>query len=221
MKLIIRALIKFGVGSGFTAALLFFSAGTVHWMNGWIFLSVLFIPMFCAGIVMMVKNPELLGKRLDGKEKQTEQKTVIMLSGIMFIAGFLLAGFNYRFEWLLLPSWITWAATVIFLFSYALYGEVLRENVFLSRTIQIQKGQTVVDTGLYGIIRHPMYMVTILLFLSMPLILGCIWSFLIFLTYPLIIAKRIRNEEEVLKKGLEGYEAYCKKVRYRLIPGIW
>ena len=221
MKLMINALIKFGVGSGFTAALLFFSAGTLHWMNGWIFMSVLFIPMFCAGIVMMVKNPELLRRRLDAKEKQMEQKTVVMLSGIMFIAGFLLAGFNYRFEWLLLPSWITWGATAIFLFAYALYGEVLRENAFLSRTIQVQKGQTVVDTGLYGIVRHPMYVVTILLFLSMPLILGWIWSLLIFLTYPLIITKRIRNEEKVLKEELEGYEAYCKKVRYRLIPGIW
>lgn len=221
MKLTILALTKFMMGACMIAALLFLPAGTLHWVNGWIFMSVLFIPMFCAGIVMLVKNPQLLQKRLDAKEKQSEQKTVIALSSLMFIVGFLLAGFNYRFEWQILPSWITWAAAVIFVFAYALYAEVLRENTYLSRTIQVQEGQTVVDTGLYGIVRHPMYAVTLLLFLSMPLILGSFVSFLIFLTYPFIIAKRIRNEEEVLKKELAGYEAYCQKVRYRLIPRIW
>ena len=184
-------------------------------------MGLLFVPMFIAGIVMMVKSPNLLRSRLDAKEKESEQRLVVALSGVMFLSGFIMAGLNYRFNWIQLPNSIVIVASVIFLLSYILYGEVLRENVFLSRTIEVQKEQKVIDTGLYGIVRHPMYLITLFLFLSMPLILGSLISFLIFLIYPFIIVKRINNEEKVLEKELTGYKEYKKKVKYKLIPFIW
>lgn len=170
---------------------------------------------------MMFKNQELLKKRLQAKEQQPEQSLVIKLSGLMYITGFVIAGVNFRFQWFMLPDWTAWAGAGVFLFSYLLYAEVLRENTYLSRTVEVQSGQKVIDTGLYGIVRHPMYSVTVILFLSVPLVLGSAFSFLIFLTYPVIIAKRIKNEEEVLEKGLDGYAAYKKKVKYKLIPFVW
>lgn len=201
--------------------LLFLSAGTFHWRNAWLFMGILFIPMFFAGIVMMLKNPELLKKRLNAKEQQSEQQLVIKLSGLMFVIGFVTAGLNFRFQWIILPNYVSWIAVGIFLLSYLLYAEVLRENTYLSRTVEVQENQKVIDTGLYGIVRHPMYSVTVILFLSMPLVLGSVISFVIFLAYPVIIAKRIRNEEYVLETELEGYTEYKNKVRYRLIPFIW
>ena len=190
-------------------------------MNGWLFMGILFIPMFLAGIVMMLKNPALLEKRLDAKEEQGDQSLVVKLSGLMFLAGFVVAGLGYRFGWYMLPKWAVIAAAVVFIASYGLYAEVMRENTYLSRTIEVQENQKVVDTGLYGIVRHPMYAVTLLLFLSMPLVLGSVYSFVIFLVYPVLIAKRIKGEEELLEKELEGYTEYKKKVKYRLIPYIW
>ena len=221
MKLVLNALTKYLFGVVITGLLLFLPAGTAKWINGWVFMVILFGPMMVVGIVLLVKNPDLLRKRLDAKENQSEQKVVFLISSLMFIAGFVLAGLNYRFGWLIMPFWISLAAAVIFLIAYGLYGEVLRENTYLSRTVRVEEHQTVIQTGLYGIVRHPMYSVTLLLFLSMPLVLGCLWSFLIFLFYPIILAKRIKNEEQVLKMELPGYVDYCKKVRYRLIPGIW
>ncbi len=220
-KLFLQALSKFFCGVIAVGALLFLPAGTLWWLNGWVFMGILFIPMFCAGIVMMFKNPELLKKRLNAKEKQTEQQLVIKLSGLMFIAGFIAAGLDFRFRWTTPPLWLSWAASAVFLLAYLLYAEVLRENTYLSRTVEVQKNQKVIDTGLYGIVRHPMYSVTLLLFLSMPLVLGSVVSFVIFLAYPVIIVKRIRNEEKVLEAELAGYAEYKKKVRYRLIPFIW
>ena len=220
-KLFIQALTKFLLGVVIIGALIFIPAGTFEYWNGWLFMGLLFIPMFIAGIVLMVKNPELLQKRLNAKEKETEQKTVILLSGLMFLSGFILAGLNYRFDWLELPNIVVIFSSVLFVISYILYAEVLRENTYLSRTIEVQENQKVIDTGLYGIVRHPMYAVTILLFLTIPLILGSIISFIIFLVYPIIIAKRIKNEEEVLEKDLQGYSEYKKKVKYRIIPFIW
>lgn len=220
-KLFIQAIAKFFIGVIVIGALLFLSAGTFQWLNGWIFMGILFIPMFFAGIVMMLKNPELLKKRLNAKEKQTEQQLVIKLSGLMFAAGFIIAGLDFRFRWTAPPEWLSWAAAAVFLLSYLLYAEVLRENTYLSRTVEVQENQKVIDTGLYGIVRHPMYSVTLVLFLSMPLVLGSVVSFVIFLAYPVIIVKRIRNEEKVLEEELEGYAEYKKKVRYRLIPFIW
>lgn len=170
---------------------------------------------------MIIKSPELLEKRLNAQEQQSEQNLVIKLSGLMFVAGFIMAGINFRFQWIVLPDWVSWAGAVVFLFSYLFYAEVLRENTYLSRTVEIQKGQKVIDTGLYGVIRHPMYSATIILFLSMPLVLGSVISFVIFLTYPVIIAKRIRNEEAVLEKGLEGYAEYKRRVKYKVIPFVW
>ena len=221
MKLVLNALTKYLFGVVITGLLLFLPAGTAKWINGWVFMVILFGPMMVVGIVLLVKNPDLLRKRLDAKENQSEQKVVFLISSLMFIAGFVLAGLNYRFGWLIMPFWISLAAAVIFLIAYGLYGEVLRENTYLSRTVRVEEHQTVIQTGLYGIVRHPMYSVTLLLFLSMPLVLGCLWSFFIFLFYPIILAKRIKNEEQVLKMELPGYVDYCKKVRYRLIPGIW
>lgn len=221
MKLFCNAMIKFLAGVTITGLLLFLPAGTARWPEGWIFMAVLFIPMLIAGMVMFVKNPDLLRSRLDAKEKQSEQKTVILFSGLMFITGFLLAGLNYRFSWLILPGWVSKVAVVLFFIAYALLGEVLRENSYLSRTIQVQSDQKVVDTGLYGIVRHPMYAVTLLLFLSMPLVLGSLCSLPVFLLYPFLLVKRIRNEEQMLREQLSGYPAYCEKVRYRMIPGIW
>lgn len=220
-KLFLQALVKFSCGVIAVGALLFLPAGTLWWLNGWVFMGILFIPMFCAGIVMMLKNPELLKKRLNAKEKQTEQQLVVKLSGLMFIAGFIAAGLDFRFRWTTPPLWISWAASAVFLLAYLLYAEVLRENTYLSRTVEVQENQKVIDTGLYGIVRHPMYSVTLLLFLSMPLVLGSVVSFVIFLAYPVIIVKRIRNEEKVLEAELAGYAEYKKKVRYRLIPFIW
>lgn len=220
-KLFCQGIIKFLAGLLILAALLFLSAGSFAYWQAWLFLGILFIPMFCAGIVMMFKNPELLRKRLNAKEEQTEQKEVILLSGLMFLASFIVAGLNFRFRWIVLPDQVSYAAAFVFLFAYALYAEVLRENTYLSRTIEVQENQKVVDTGLYGIVRHPMYMTTFLLFLSMPLVLGSVISFVIMLAYIPIIAKRIRNEEEVLENGLEGYTEYKNRVRYKVIPFLW
>ena len=216
-----QAMGKYLFGVVLVGALLFLPAGTFDYWQGWLLMGVLFIPMFLAGLVMLKKNPDLLRRRLQAKEEEGEQKTVILLSGLMFLAAFVVAGLCRRFDRFLLPSWASWAAALLFLLAYALYGEVLRENEYLSRTIRVQEGQKVVDTGLYGIVRHPMYAATLLLFLAMPLILGSVFSFLILLAYPLIIAKRIRNEEQVLERELEGYREYMEKVRFRLIPGVW
>ena len=220
-KLFFQALGKFFAGLIVVSALLFVPAGTLKWSAAWLFLGILFVPMFAAGIVMMIRNPALLEKRLSAKEEQKEQKTVILLSGLMFLSAFVAAGLNYRFGWVPLPDWVSWAAAGLFLAAYLLYAEVLRENVFLSRTIEVQENQKVVDTGLYGVVRHPMYSATLLLFLSMGLVLGSVISFVILLCYIPIIVKRIRNEEKVLLDGLQGYSEYRKKVKYRLIPFIW
>ena len=220
-KLFIQAIIKFLLGVILVGLLIFLPAGTVSYANGWLLMGILFIPMFFAGIVMMFKNPELLKKRLNAKEKQQEQNMVVKLSGLMFLVGFILAGLGFRFGWDPLPKGVTIGAAVVFLIAYLLYAEVLRENTYLSRTIEVQEDQKVIDTGLYGIVRHPMYSATVLLFLSMPLVLGSLYSFLIFLAYPFIIAKRIVHEEAFLEKELSGYREYKQKVRYRLIPYIW
>lgn len=220
-ELFLQAIIKFTAGVILVGILIFLPAGTFAYSQGWIFMTILFVPMFAAGIVMMLKNPDLLRKRLNAKEKQAEQSMVVKLSGLMFLVGFVLAGLNFRFGWIILPGWVSKVAAVFFLLSYLLYAEVLRENTYLSRTIEVQENQKVIDTGLYGIVRHPMYSATVILFLSMPLVLGSIISFVVFLAYPLIIAKRIRNEEEVLEEGLEGYKDYKKKVKYRLVPFVW
>ena len=220
-KLFVEAIAKFSLGVVLVGALIFLPAGTLAFSNGWLLMGVLFVPMFVAGLVMLAKDPNLLRSRLDAKEKAKEQDLVIKLSGLMFLAGFVIAGLDYRFGWLPLPKAVSVVATVVFLISYALYAEVLRENAYLSRTIQVQEGQKVVDTGLYGIVRHPMYFATVLLFLSIPLVLGSLYAFLIFLVYPFIIAKRIRHEEEFLAQELQGYEAYRQKVKYRMIPFVW
>ena len=220
-ELFFQAILKFMAGVVLLGLLLFLPAGTLHYWNAWLLMGILFIPMFFAGIVMMFKNPDLLQKRLNAKEKENEQSLVIKLSGLMFILGFVAAGLNFRFQWIVLPGWVSWAAAVVFLLAYLLYAEVLRENTYLSRTIEVQENQTVIDTGLYGIVRHPMYSVTIILFLAMPLVLGSLLSFVIFLVYPFIIAKRISNEEKVLEEGLAGYGEYKKKVKYKVIPFLW
>ena len=221
MKLLLSAIAKFALGVVLIGALLFLPAGTMHYPQGWLLMGILFIPMFIAGLVMMAKNPALLRSRLNAKEKQREQSLVVKLSGLMFLVGFVLAGLSYRFGWLMLPRWVNIVGAVLFLMSYALYAEVLRENTWLSRTIEVQEGQQVVSDGLYGVIRHPMYAVTVTLFLSMPLVLGSALAFAVFLAYPFIIAKRIRNEEEVLSRELKGYAEYKQKVKWRLIPFIW
>ena len=220
-KLFSEAILKFSLGVVLVGALIFLPAFTWNYPGGWRLMAVLFIPMFLAGLVMMAKSPALLRSRLDAKEKEKEQSQVVKFSGLMFLVGFLLAGFNFRFGWILLPEWVSWLGCVLFLGSYALYGEVLRENAYLSRTIQVQEGQTVVDTGLYGIVRHPMYFATVILFLSMPLILGSVPTFIVFLAYPFLIAKRIANEEQVLEAELKGYREYKEKVKYRMIPFLW
>jgi protein-S-isoprenylcysteine O-methyltransferase Ste14 len=220
-KLFSQAVLKFALGALLVGLLVFLPAGTIHFLNGWLFMGILFIPMFFAGVVMMVKNPMLLKSRLDAKEEEKEQSLVVKLSGLMFLVGFIIAGLDYRFGWCILPKSVSIVASLIFLIAYCLYAEVLRENTYLSRTIEVQENQKVVDTGLYGIVRHPMYAVTLLLFMSMPLVLGSVFSFIIFLAYPFIIAKRIRHEEEFLEKELDGYAEYKKKVKYRLIPFIW
>jgi protein-S-isoprenylcysteine O-methyltransferase Ste14 len=220
-KLFIQAIAKFFLGVILVGVLVFWPAGTLAFYNGWLFMAVLFIPMFGAGIVMMFKNPELLQKRLNAKEKRGEQALVVKLSGLMFLAGFVVAGLNFRFDWYMVPRGVSVGATVVFLIAYLLYAEVLRENTYLSRTIEVQEGQKVIDTGLYGIVRHPMYSVTLLLFLAMPFILGSVYSFVIFLAYPFIIAARIRNEEQLLEQELAGYKEYKQKVKYRMIPFVW
>lgn len=221
VKLFIEAICKFLLGVILVGLLIFLPAGTVDYFGGWLFMGVLFVPMFCAGVVMMLKNPELLKKRLIAKEKQKEQSAVIKLSGLVFIAGFVLCGLEVRFGWYKLPLWVTILGTVIFLFAYILYAEVLRENTYLSRTIEVQKDQKVIDTGLYGIVRHPMYMAVVLLFLSIPLVLGSLYAFILFLAFPFILAIRIKHEEEFLEKELNGYKDYKNKVKFRLIPYIW
>lgn len=220
-KLFFEAILKYFSGVVLLGLLLFLPAGTLSYWNAWLLMGILFIPMLFAGILMMLKNPDLLRKRLNAKEKESEQSLVIKLSGLMFLLGFVIAGLSFRYQWLMLPNWVSWMAAVAFLLSYALFGEVLRENTYLSRTIEVQDNQKVIDTGLYGIVRHPMYSATIVLFLSMPLVLDSLLSFVVFLTYPAIIAKRIRNEEDVLERELDGYTAYKEKVRYKVIPFLW
>ena len=220
-KLFVNGTVKFLSGLILVALPLFLSAGSFSYWNAWLFMGILFIPMFIAGLILMKKNPYLLEKRLNAKEEQSEQKTVIALSGIMFLLGFVVAGLDYRFQWIKLPEWLVIVGAVVFLIAYGLYAEVLRENTYLSRTIEVQENQKVIDTGLYGIVRHPMYAVTFVLFLSMPIVLGSVISFIIFLAYPFIIAGRIKNEEKVLEEGLAGYKEYKQKVKYRLVPFIW
>lgn len=220
-KLFAGAIAKYLLGIVLVGLLIFLPAGSLTFWGGWLLMGILFVPMFFAGIVMMRKNPALLESRLNAKETQREQSTVVKLSGLMFLAGFVVAGLGFRFHWYMLPMGVSIGAAVLFLFAYILYAEVLRENTYLSRTITVQQGQTVIDTGLYGIVRHPMYSVTLVLFLSMPIVLGSVHAFLIFLVYPFIIAKRIRHEEELLEKELSGYREYKQKVKFRLIPFIW
>ena len=220
-KLFAQALLKFAAGVVVMGLLLFLPAGTFAWWQGWLLMGILFVPMFVAGFVMMAKAPDLLRKRLNNDEEEDEQKVVVVLSGLMFIAAFVVAGLGVRFSWPMLPDWASWAGAVLFLASCAPCAEVRRENAYLSRTIEVQEGQHVVDTGLYGIVRHPMYSATVVLFLSMPLVLGSVPAFAIMLVYLPIIAKRIRNEEQVLRAGLEGYEEYTHRVKWRLVPHVW
>ena len=217
----VSANIKFLMGLVLVGLLLFLPAGTIHYPCGWLLVAVLFVPMFIAGVVMLFRSPQLLEKRLDAKEKEAEQKSVVALSGVMFIVAFVVAGLNFRYSWTVMPSWAVWSAVAVFLLSYIMYAEVLRENAYLSRTIGVQENQKVIDTGLYGMVRHPMYSATILMFLSMPLVLGSLPSFVIMLAYIPLIAKRIRNEEAVLLEGLNGYADYCSRVKYKIIPFIW
>ena len=216
-----QAMIKFFSGVLLVGLRLFLPAGTLYFRRAWLLMGILFIPMFLAGLVMLFKSPELLRRRLKARESEGEQRTVIALSGLMFLLSFILAGLNYRSDWMMLPRWVSLAAAAVFLLGYGLFGEVLRENVYLARTVEVEKGQKLIDTGLYGIVRHPMYSATVLIFLAMPLVLGSPLSFAVMLLYLPIIAKRIRNEEQVLSKGLEGYKEYCGRVKYRLFPWIW
>ena len=220
-KLLLSALTKFLLGLVLVGAILFLPAGSFAFVGGWLFIALLFIPMIFLGVFLFIKSPELLEKRLDAKEKENTQKGVVALSGLLFLVGFIVAGLDYRFAWSHVPTWLVIVASVILLASYALYAEVMRENAYLSRTIEVQEGQKVVDTGLYGIVRHPMYAVTVWLFLSIPLVLGSFWSLLCFAHYPILIIVRILNEEKVLTNGLDGYADYKKKVKYRLIPFVW
>jgi protein-S-isoprenylcysteine O-methyltransferase Ste14 len=221
MKLLMEALIKFTCGLLMVGLLIFLPAGTVVYTYGWLLIGLLFVPMLIAGFVMLAKSPEFLKKRLDAKEKQTTQKGVIVFSGLMFIAGFVVAGLDFRFGWSAMPTWVVITASVLFLVAYALYAEVMRENAYLSRTIKVEEGQTVVDTGLYGIVRHPMYAVTILLFLMIPLVLGSWYALIAFAFYPVIIVVRLKDEEELLTRELPGYAEYKQKVKCRIIPFIW
>ncbi len=220
-KLFVQAILKFTLGVVLVGLLIFLPAGTFAFPGGWLLMGILFVPMFLAGIVMMWKNPDLLRSRLNAKEKQMEQSRVVKLSGLMFLGGFIVAGLDFRFGWLPLPKAVSMVGAAAFLIAYGLYGEVLRENTYLSRTIEVQENQKVIDTGLYGIVRHPMYSATVLLFLSMPLVLGSLISLVIFLAYPFLIAQRIKHEEAFLEKELAGYRAYKEKVKYRLIPYVW
>ena len=221
MKLMASASIKLLMGLVLVGLLLFLPAGTVHFFNGWILIAVLFVPMFMAGLVMLLRSPVLLRKRLNAKENEREQKSVVAMSAIMFVMAFVVAGFNFRYSWIVMPSWTVWSAAALFLLSYLIYAEVLRENEYLSRTIEVQENQKVIDTGLYGLVRHPMYSATLLMFLSMPLVLVSLPSFVIMLAYIPLLVKRIKNEEALLIEGLDGYAAYCGKVRYRLLPLLW
>ena len=221
LKLFIQAILKFLLGVVLVGALIFLPAGTLSYTYGWLLMGILFVPMFIAGFVMMAKNPELLKKRLNAKEKLGEQQLVVKLSGLMFMAGFIVAGLGVRYGWYTLPLGAVIVGAVLFLLAYAVYAEVLRENTYLSRTIETQENQKVIDTGLYGIVRHPMYSATLLLFLAMPIVLGSVYAFVIFLSYPFVIAKRIKSEEEFLERELVGYAEYKQKVKYRLIPFIW
>lgn len=221
IKLFIGAITKFLLGIILVGLLIFLPAGSFAYINGWILMGILFVPMFFAGIVMMLKNPDLLKKRLKAKEKQKEQDIVVKLSGLMFVAGFMVAGLGYRFRWFMLPKYAVIIGAAVFLTAYILYAEVLRENTYLSRTIEVVENQKVISTGMYSVVRHPMYSVTLLLFFSMPIVLGSLYSFLVFLIYPFIIIKRIKGEEELLEKELNGYTQYKQTVKYRLIPFIW
>ncbi|MBQ7935866.1 MAG: isoprenylcysteine carboxylmethyltransferase family protein [Clostridia bacterium] len=221
MKLLLQALTKFILGLILIEVLLFLPAGTLNYTNGWLFIGLLFTPMLFLGVIMRCKAPELLEKRLNAKEDENTQKGVVAVSGLLFIAGFTVAGLDFRFGWSFIPKTVVLVASVILLIAYALYAEVMRENAYLSRTIEVQENQTVVDTGLYGIVRHPMYAVTLWLFLAIPVVLGSWWSFLCFLPYVLVIVVRIRNEEKVLEAGLDGYIEYKKRVKYRIIPFVW
>lgn len=220
-KLFVQAIAKFLLGVVLVGVLVFLPVGTLNFFNGWLLMGILFVPMFLAGIVMMVKSPQLLQSRLVAKEKQKDQDLVVKLSGLMFVGGFVLSGLDYRFGWFVLPLWVSVVGAVLFLSAYVLYAFVLKQNQYLSRTIQVQDGQRVVDTGLYGVVRHPMYSATLLLFLSMPIVLGSLFALIVFLAYPFIIAKRIKGEENLLKQELTGYDEYTQKVKYRLIPFIW
>ena len=220
-KLTVKAFTRFFLGVVILGVLIFWPAGSLKYWQGWLLMGILFVPMFIAGLVMMAKNPDLLRKRLNAKEEEKEQKTVVALSGLLFIAAFVMAGLNWRYQWCVLPDWAVRVAAVLFLVCYLLYAEVLRENTYLSRTVKVQENQKVIDTGLYGIVRHPMYMATTVLFLMMPLVLASPVSFLILLLYLPLIAKRIRNEEAVLEQGLEGYTEYKQRVKYKVIPFIW
>lgn len=220
-RLFASAMIKFLLGVLLVGILVFLPSGTFDFFNGWLFMAILFVPMLIAGIVMMFKNPSLLESRLDAKEKEREQSLVVKLSGLMFMAGFIVAGLDFRFKWFQLPKGVVIAGSVLFVLAYIGYAEVLRENTYLSRTIKVQENQKVIDTGLYAVVRHPMYSATVILFLSIPLVLGSFYSFLIFLAYPFLIAKRIKNEEALLEKELEGYGEYKKKVKYRMLPFVW
>ena len=221
IKLFIQAIIKYVFDVLIVGSLLFIPASSFQYWNGWLFMGLLFIPMFIAGIILMIKNPELLKKRLNAQERENDQKWVLLFSGLMFIAGFIVAGLNYRYKWIEMPNIVVIIYSILFIIAYILYAEVLRENTYLSRIIEVQENQKVIDTGLYGIVRHPMYAVTILLFLTMPLVLGSIISFITFLIYPFLIGKRIKNEEKVLEKDLKGYSEYKKKVKYKVIPFVW
>ena len=220
-NLLRQSLVKFFLGVILLGVLIFLPAWSFRYWQGWLLMGILFVPMFLAGLVMMARNPELLRKRLNAKEQEAEQKTVVKLSGLLFAAAFVVAGLNWRFGWWVLPEWAVWVAAGLFLASYLLYAEVLRENTYLSRTIEVQENQKVIDTGLYGIVRHPMYMATTVLFLAMPLVLASPISFFIMLGYIPVIAKRIKNEEKVLEEGLDGYMDYKKKVKYRILPFLW
>jgi protein-S-isoprenylcysteine O-methyltransferase Ste14 len=221
MKLVAEALIKFACGLLLVGLLIFLPAGTFRYAYGWLLVGLLFVPMLLAGLVMLVKSPEFLKKRLDAKEKQSAQKGVVALSGLMFIAGFVVAGLDFRFGWSYVPTWVVITASALFLIAYVLYAEVMRENAYLSRTIKVEEGQTVVDTGLYGIVRHPMYAVTIPLFLMIPLILGSWYALIAFAFYPVIIIARLLDEEKLLTRELPGYAEYKQKVKYRIIPFVW
>ena len=221
MKLLINAITKYLLGLILVGALLFLPAGTLRYMGAWLFLAVLFLPMLLLGIVLFIKSPDLLAKRLDHKEKEKTQSGVVAISGLVFLVGFLLSAFDFRFSWSSVPLWLSIAAALLFLAGYGMYAEVMRENAYLSRTVKVQEHQTVISTGLYGIVRHPMYLATLLMFLPIPLILGSFWGLIPFALYPILIITRIYNEEKILTQGLDGYAEYKKKVKYRLIPFIW